>query len=135
MKIDYCRRYQTSPTPSEKLSKGLKHLPLVSMGVLIAKVVSMVLLGAISMFVGILPMVFRRFCGLGDRRTSRGGQLLISALLCFGGGVILTTSFTHVSFVPLVGTFCFLIRTFTSLNTLWCLKRDTGRSFGTLTSI
>jgi len=73
------------------------------MGVLIAKVVSMVLLGAISMFVGILPMVFRRFCGLGDRRTSRGGQLLISALLCFGGGVILTTSFTHM--LPKVNIF------------------------------
>ena len=66
------------------------------MGVLVAKVVSMCLLGGVSLLVGLLPLVFKRFCGFGSGVASRRSQLLISALTCFGGGVILTTCFTHV---------------------------------------
>jgi len=66
------------------------------MGLLVAKVVSMCLLGGVSLAVGLLPLVFKRFCGFGTGVASRRSQLLISALICFGGGVILTTCFTHM---------------------------------------
>ena len=44
---------------------------------------------------------FRRFCNMG---TSSGpkGQFFLSALSCFGGGIILTTCFTHM--LPEVNT-------------------------------
>ena len=60
------------------------------MEVLTAKILSMTLLGSISMLLGMLPLLLRKFCNL-DR-----GQVFISALSCFGGGVILTTCFTHM---------------------------------------
>jgi len=56
----------------------------------------MCLLGGVSLLVGLLPLVFKRFCGFGSGVASRRSQLLISALTCFGGGVILTTCFTHM---------------------------------------
>lgn len=68
----------------------------LTMGLLTAKVVSMCLLGAVSMAVGLLPLVFKRFCGFGTGQTSRRNQILLSALTCFGGGVILATCFTHM---------------------------------------
>jgi len=65
--------------------------------VLVAKVVSMCLLGGVSLLVGLLPLVFKRFCGFasGDGGGKRSSALL-SAMSCFGGGVILTTCFTHM---------------------------------------
>merc|ERR1719391_828895 len=48
------------------------------------------------MAVGLLPLVFKRFCGFGTGQTSRRNQILLSALTCFGGGVILATCFTHM---------------------------------------
>lgn len=66
------------------------------MEVLTSKVLSMVLLGGISMFLGLLPLILRRFCNLGNNSHQVHQQFLLSALSCFGGGVILTTCFTHM---------------------------------------
>ena len=60
-----------------------------------AKIISMLLLGGISLFLGMLPVLLKRCCNIGQSATPKG-QMLISALSCFGGGVILTTCFTHM---------------------------------------
>mgnify|MGYP001301119707 CR=1 FL=1 len=60
-----------------------------------AKIISMLLLGGISLFLGMLPVLLKRCCNIGHSATPKG-QMLISALSCFGGGVILTTCFTHM---------------------------------------
>jgi len=60
-----------------------------------AKIISMLLLGGISLILGMLPVLLKRCCNIGQSATPKG-QMLISALSCFGGGVILTTCFTHM---------------------------------------
>ena len=59
------------------------------------KVLTMTLLGGIAIIVGILPIFLRKFCNIGSGNSPKG-QLFLSALSCFGGGVILTTCFTHM---------------------------------------
>jgi len=60
-----------------------------------AKILTMTLLGGIAIIVGILPIFLRKFCNIGSGNSPKG-QLFLSALSCFGGGVILTTCFTHM---------------------------------------
>ena len=59
------------------------------------KILTMTLLGGIAIIVGILPIFLRKFCNIGSGNSPKG-QLFLSALSCFGGGVILTTCFTHM---------------------------------------
>ena len=66
-----------------------------NMEVLPSKILSMTLLGGIAMLLGMLPILLRRFCHIGTKTNPRSGVFL-SALSCFGGGVILTTCFTHM---------------------------------------
>ena len=70
------------------------------MGMLVAKVVSMCLLGSVSLLVGLLPLIFQWYCGFAaggrDQGAGKKSKFMISALNCFGGGVILTTCFTHM---------------------------------------
>ena len=65
------------------------------MDLLVTKILTMTLLGGIAMLVGILPIFLRRLFHIGSGKSLRG-QLFLSALSCFGGGVILTTCFTHM---------------------------------------
>ncbi len=58
----------------------------------LSKALSMSLLGLVSLLCGVAPLFLRG-------RLSRGGRatdLVISALACFGGGVVLTTCVTHM---------------------------------------
>ena len=73
------------------------------MEVLTAKIAAMFLLGGLSLLIGLVPLLMRLCCNFGNspRNLTPGGkrtkgQIFISALSCFGGGVILTTSFTHM---------------------------------------
>ena len=70
------------------------------MDVLGSKLVSMFVLGVFSVFFGVLPIIIQRCCVKNDdktsKKTSNKGQLFMSAITCFGGGVILTTSLTHM---------------------------------------
>jgi len=59
----------------------------------------MCLLGGVSLLLGLLPLLFKRTCGFGGGQNGANGgksSALISALSCFGGGVILATCFTHM---------------------------------------
>ena len=59
----------------------------------IAKVWTMVLLGVISMILGAIPLK------LGPKFTNDAKgwkQVVISILLCFGGGVLFATSLIHM---------------------------------------
>merc|ERR1711894_298496 len=68
-----------------------------SMELLSAKIIASLLLGGISLFLGLLPVILKRFKVIGDQNsTSRNGKFVLAALSCFGGGVILTTCFTHM---------------------------------------
>ena len=69
------------------------------MEVLPSKILSMMLLGGIAMLLGMLPILLRRFCQIGTKHSNNDNPksgLFLSALSCFGGGVILTTCFTHM---------------------------------------
>ena len=67
--------------------------------VLIAKIGSMLILGGFSLVLGLLPIKIIEKFGL-SKLDAKGkntkAQLALSALNCFGAGVILTTSFTHM---------------------------------------
>ncbi|KAG5886372.1 hypothetical protein JTB14_034905 [Gonioctena quinquepunctata] len=67
----------------EGLVVGLEAMPDKS------KIVSLVVLGSSSLFVGVLPNWFAR-------RGRQRWPLLLSCLLCFGGGVLLSTSVLHI---------------------------------------
>jgi hypothetical protein len=66
------------------------------MDVLSAKITAMFLLGGISWFLGLLPLLLKKCCNIGAANQSSKAQYFLSALACFGGGVILTTCFTHM---------------------------------------
>ena len=58
-----------------------------------AKVWTMVLLGLISMFLGILPLRLGAYFTKGDRGWK---NVVTSILLCFGGGVLFATAMIHM---------------------------------------
>ena len=72
-----------------------------------AKVLSIVVLGLVSFLLGLLPLKLAKWFnwdfiknnegggGGGGGKTSRG-NLVISLLLCFGGGVLIFTTFIHL---------------------------------------
>jgi len=67
------------------------------MSLLISKIVSMVGLGFITWIIGILPILgVKRGWALNFLDQSGKKVLVYSMLLCFGGGVILTSCLTHM---------------------------------------
>ena len=65
----------------------------------IAKVWTMVLLGFISMFLGVLPLKVGAYFSKDDRGWK---HVVTSILLCFGGGVLFATAMVHM--LPEVGS-------------------------------
>ena len=63
------------------------------MNLLTTKIVTMSILGLVSLLVGFIPMLVAKKINL--EKGSRGA-LVVSCLSCFGGGVILTTALTHM---------------------------------------
>ncbi|XP_065334408.1 uncharacterized protein LOC135935779 isoform X1 [Cloeon dipterum] len=61
---------------------------------LVAKVVAMVVLGASSLLLGVLPLRLAQW--LRWEFTAARSQLVLSLLLCFGGGVLFYTTFLHL---------------------------------------
>ena len=66
------------------------------MELLSAKIIASLLLGAISLLLGIVPVILKRFKVIGQNSNSKNGKFILAALSCFGGGVILATCFTHM---------------------------------------
>lgn len=65
-------------------------LPDSSENLIIAKVVAMIVLGLTSFIIGIIPLKLAQYINLKEK------NLLLSLLLCFGGGVLLFTTFIHL---------------------------------------
>ena len=67
---------------------------------LVAKIVSMCILGGISLLLGLLPIKLAEKYNLREEKNGSRvtilKQLVITALNCFGAGVILTTCFGHM---------------------------------------
>jgi len=64
-----------------------------------AKAVSMTILGLVSMFFGLLPIWLgkRGLVGFSANEATRHRNAIItSCLLCFGGGVLLSTCLNHI---------------------------------------
>ena len=72
------------------------------MNVLAAKLLSMTILGIVSIIFGLLPIFVKSFClstttnNNNNTGKTKKSSLFISAITCLGGGVILTTSLTHM---------------------------------------
>lgn len=64
----------------------------------VSKVVSMICLGLVTWIVGVLPLigVRRGWLKSSDQAQSRKTVVIISCMLSFGGGVILTSCLTHM---------------------------------------
>ncbi|KAG0717925.1 RNA-directed DNA polymerase from mobile element jockey [Chionoecetes opilio] len=62
------------------------------MELLTIKIIALTLLGVFSLFFGLLPLRLRKVMAKGSRKRER----IVSCLLCFGGGVLLATVFTHM---------------------------------------
>lgn len=62
------------------------------MELLTVKIIALTLLGVFSLFFGLLPLRLRKALAKGTKRRER----IVSCLLCFGGGVLLATVFTHM---------------------------------------
>ena len=66
---------------------------------LVAKLGSMIILGSISIFFGLIPIkITEKFSltQLDEKSKNTRAGLFVTALNCFGAGVILTTCFTHM---------------------------------------
>ena len=72
---------------------------------LVAKILSMVILGGFSLLLGLVPMKLVEKYNLKETSTDNKKEnkkvttfkhLALTALNCFGAGVILTTCFTHM---------------------------------------
>lgn len=61
---------------------------------LIAKVVAMIALGMSSFIIGLLPLKLAKIVSLTNLEGEK--NLLLSLMLCFGGGVLLFTTFLHL---------------------------------------
>ena len=73
------------------------------------KIIAMSLLGIISLLLGILPLKLGSFIDSDDYEGKRNfwKRTITSVLLCFGGGVLLGTSFIHI--LPDVSSFLLAI--------------------------
>ena len=78
----------------QKLSSDLGIIVINVMDAYTTKIVVMLLLGGISILCGYIPIVF------GKRFKNKDGtqkhKTFFSALLCFGGGVLLATTLLHI---------------------------------------
>ncbi|KAF4532653.1 hypothetical protein B566_EDAN009834 [Ephemera danica] len=84
---------------SRTLGKAKQHKHRSNSGtmennLLTAKIVSMIVLGVVSFLLGILPIRLAKWLRW-EFNASRS-QLILSLLLCFGGGVLLYTTFLHL---------------------------------------
>ena len=70
------------------------------------KIIAMSLLGIISLLLGILPLKLGSFIDTDDGERNFWKRTITSVLLCFGGGVLLATSFIHL--LPDVSSFLLL---------------------------
>ncbi len=64
-----------------------------------SKITSMALLGGISLLLGVVPLKLRRFIdpnGKNSNNRNIKAEMALSALSCFGAGVILTTCVGHM---------------------------------------
>ncbi|XP_019865011.1 zinc transporter ZIP1-like [Aethina tumida] len=61
---------------------------------IVAKVVSMCVLGVVSFIIGLLPIKLTKLISI--KSVNGDKNLLVSLLLCFGGGVLLFTTFIHL---------------------------------------
>lgn len=61
---------------------------------LLAKIVSMIVLGVASFIIGIIPLKLAKYMKISSKNEEK--NLLISLMLCFGGGVLLFTTFLHL---------------------------------------
>ena len=59
-----------------------------------SKILAMILLGGVSIILGFIPLKLGRWFKGSD--GSPRHRTLFSSLLCFGGGVLLGTSFLHM---------------------------------------
>ena len=60
-----------------------------------AKILTMVLLGGVAIILGFIPLYLGKWFRLDKEGNPRHGTMF-SSLLCFGGGVLLATSFLHL---------------------------------------
>ena len=69
---------------------------------LVAKIVSIFILGGFALFLGLAPIQLKQYFDKKNNNLSSKEkevskfQLVLTALNCFGAGVILTTCFTHM---------------------------------------
>lgn len=62
---------------------------------LLVKVIAMVVLGVASFIIGIIPLKLHKYMKIGTKEHDEN-NLFISLMLCFGGGVLLFTTFLHL---------------------------------------
>lgn len=62
----------------------------------VAKVTSILVLGIVSFLIGILPIQLTKWFSWNLEKTGGGRSLVVSLLLCFGGGVLMFTTFLHL---------------------------------------
>lgn len=66
----------------------------VAQKLLLAKIVAMIVLGLASFTMGIIPLKLAKYIKI--KSKDEENNLLISLMLCFGGGVLLFTTFLHL---------------------------------------
>ncbi|XP_037801051.1 zinc transporter ZIP3-like [Penaeus monodon] len=62
------------------------------MELLTTKIIALTLMGVLSLFFGLLPLRMKAYIHHASKKRER----IVSCLLCFGGGVLLATVFTHM---------------------------------------
>ena len=67
-----------------------------TMGLIEAKIISMVVLGAVSILLGLIPLVIVSRFGFSSEDITWTTNTVLSGILCFGGGVLMGTGFIHL---------------------------------------
>ena len=78
------------------------------MDLITVKVIALSLLGGVSLLLGFLPLKLGSFIDTSDFEGERNfwKRTITSVLLCYGGGVLLATSFVHM--LPEVNMCCIM---------------------------
>ncbi|KAG5877900.1 hypothetical protein JTB14_011617 [Gonioctena quinquepunctata] len=81
-------------TTMESVVKNATTMDAVNSDLLVAKIIAMLVLGLTSFLLGMLPVKLTKMISI--KSVDGDKNLVISLFLCFGGGVLLFTTFIHL---------------------------------------
>ncbi|XP_065566156.1 zinc transporter ZIP10-like isoform X2 [Artemia franciscana] len=80
----------------EKVKMSFKQEEDESQAIIEAQIASICLLAIVSLICGLVPLLIIRRCNVTNKVMNYTAKSILSGMLCFGGGVLMATSFLHL---------------------------------------